>query len=162
MRFVQVYALLTLLGNGCAPSALQTQARAANALALGANETLPLLESAYRAEGMRAIDAAHTEQEATLALVRIRQRWQPVWGLCADDQAGPSHHCHDGAWPALVAAQNAWARALEQQAAGTPLDNTTTDRLFRQIRSAYCDLKHALPAGITLASALVSECNESP
>lgn len=162
MRFFQVYLLLVLLGNGCTPSALPAQARMASTLALGANEVLPWLESAYRAEGLRAIDTARTEREATVALEQVRQRWRPVWGLCADDEAGPTHHCHDGAWPALVTAQDAWAKALERQATGAALDTATLDLLFRGIRAAYCDLKTALPTGVALAPTIAQGCNASP
>lgn len=162
MRVLQVYGLLALLVNGCAPSALQVQARAANALALGANDALASLESAYRAEGLRAINTAGTEREARGALEHVRQRWQPVWGVCADAVAAPADRCHGGAWPALVAAQRAWAEALEQQVAGSTLDGVTADRLFRQIRLAYCDLKTALPAGVSLAPVIAQGCNASP
>jgi len=160
---LQVYALLFVLGNGCATTAVQAQLRTANALALGVNRVLPLLESAYRAEGLEAIDAARSQQDANRRLSHVRERWRPVWGLCtADDSGGPGHRCHDGAWPALVAAQGAWATALEKQIAGEPIDRVQLDQLFRQIRGAYCDLKSVLPSGVALAPAIASGCNGAP
>lgn len=162
MRFLLVLILFVTPDPGCAPSTLQTQIHAANTLALGANSVLPSLESAYRAEGLQAIDTAQTELSATVALERVRQRWQRVWGVCTDDAAGPTHRCHDGAWPALVYAQETWAKALEQQAAGTALNSDSLHLLFQQIHAAYCDLKNALPPGTAIAPAIVQGCSTSP
>lgn len=138
----------------CTPDALQVQARAANAFALAANRGLPELVRAYRLEGERAIERAPDRAAAVAALAAVRTRWARVWGTdaqgqpCGDGDAAGS--CRNGAWPALRAAEDAWAFALERQIAGEKLQLADVLRLAGDLRGAYCGLRGALPDGVAI------------
>lgn len=139
--------LILLLGiSTCTPSALQVQARLANSIALGGNRTLPLLVDAYRSEGLRIIAQAHESgQSRSVAEQRLAAHtdaWRPVWGDC-DENTG---QCQGGAWPALRAAHEAWASALEQQISGQPLDLASATQHAQNMQRAYCALRSAVPS----------------
>lgn len=144
----------------CSPSALQVQAHLVNDQALAANEVLPVLLEAYRQEGIAAIRQAPSLNDAQQALEGVRHRWAPVWGVCGDTQAGPTHHCHDGAWPLLADAQNAWASVLEHEIKGTPIDAATVTSVARAMKSAYCMLETVLPSGTRIPEALHAGCQK--
>jgi murein L,D-transpeptidase YcbB/YkuD len=121
--------VLLALALGCSPAARQTQSVAATSFAAAGNTALVHLHTAYRDEGLRAIDAAPTRAEGEAALVVVRAKWRPVWQ----------------AWEAVRAAQNAWATALESGAKDDEIARTMA--AFGQ---AYCKLLGVLPAGVAL------------
>lgn len=140
LRAPMLLALLTVCA-ACAGGAVQFHAKAANAVALAANEALPALVATYRGEGLDAIARAPDRPAAEAALAALRARWRPVWGTC--DGEPPS--CRDGAWPALRAAHAAWAEALEQAIAGRPLDLAAARAHAARLRATYCAVRAAAP-----------------
>ena len=157
-------ALLCLL-SACGPNQLQNQARIANAFALAGNAALPVLVDAYQHEGVTAILAAADRDAAERALEAVRVRWRPLWGADALGQDCASvvgAECHGGAWPALRAAEAAWADELEREMAGRPMDPAVVQRLGDDLRSAYCELRAAIPAGVTIPQLpLLTPCSSS-
>lgn len=112
-QFMRLRVAWLVLLLSCSPSELQVQAHIANAIAIGANDALPTLVSAYRAEGDAAIASASTREAADAALAEVRTRWQPVWGSEPDgtpcrgvaDASGLSS-CRNGAWQELAASES--------------------------------------------------------
>lgn len=155
----KIGCLLGLMAlQACTPSALQVQVHAANDLAVGANSILPALLHAYRAEGMQVAQQAPTLTDAQQELERVRRRWHPVWGECNDTQAGPTHHCHDGAWPILVDAQDTWVSILERQAQGASIDSQTIASAAHLLQVAYCGIQSALPPGTEVPPVIRRGC----
>lgn len=142
---LRVFALLLVSATTCTPSALQVQARLANAVALAGNRTLPALIQAYRADGLRVIAEGHaaglpregTEQRLAAHVAA----WRPVWGDCDDDTG----ECSNGAWPAVRATHEAWARALEAQIASDAPNLTALTEQAAAMHRAFCALRGAVP-----------------
>lgn len=155
-RLARIAALVApiVLVLGCTQSALQTQIRAANVVALAANEALPAMIAQYRADGLAAIAAAPDRPAAERALAETRSRWHSVWGTCDGEPLA----CRDGAWPALRAAHDAWAAALERYVSGAPLDVAAAIDFATRLRAAYCNLRGALPASVRLPDVPGATC----
>lgn len=161
---VQGWVLLTVsiaslaaiyAAEGCGESAVQVQARTANAVALAANAALPLLAAKYRADGLAIIADAPDRATAEARLDAHRRVWVGVWGHCDGDPP----RCHDGAWPALREAHDAWATALERQAQGGTIDLAEALRDAAALRAAYCALRAFPPAAAALPQVPLAPCD---
>lgn len=127
VALVAIFALTLIPGilGGCSPSSAQWQAQAdvASTAADTMNRVvLPVLEDAYRLDGLRAIRSAANAAEVDAALDRVRKRWAPIWA----------------SWDGVVAAHDAWARTIE--ARGDPVATGAA------ARDAYCRLRASAPA----------------
>lgn len=142
--------------SACSDSAVQIEARTANAIALEANNTLPAVVRIYTDEGLAVIRAAASADAANLGLAQVRSRWRRVWGTEADGSpcvgVGTSNGtpCRNGAWQGLSASENTWALALERQIAGQPIDLATATRMGSDLHASYCALRGAMPDGVHL------------
>lgn len=151
-----VISALCLLLMSCSPTALQIQARTANAIALAADDLLPVVVHAYRTEGLAVIQAAPTRASAISGLEQVRFRWRHVWGAeldgspCMGTGNITGSPCRNGAWQGLMASEDAWAVALEKQLAGQPFDLTAAARMAGDLHTSYCALRGAVPDGVTL------------
>ncbi len=132
---------LALATTACGASAIQTQARVANTVALAANTALPLLVERYKADGLAIIAAAPDRATAEARLEIHRVAWQPVWGRCTADP--PT--CAGGAWNSLRAAHDAWAAVLESAGAGEAVTAAHLLERARLLGVAYCELRASLP-----------------
>lgn len=141
----------------CATTNTRSQIEAGNQRVRAMEDIRAQLANQYQAEGHTVIQQASTPEEAQTLLVGVRQRWAHLWGTCDMVAIDTTHHCHDGAWPTLVAAQQAWAAALEQSA-GT----TVVQQAGETLRQAYCGVEMAIPSGITAPPAVHVACNERP
>lgn len=121
-------------------SELQTQARAANAIASAANGVLPQLIALYREEGIRRIRSAPDRLSAERDLRDLRAQWRPLWGDCD----GPD--CRGGAWEGLRAAHDAWAQILERQMAGEQMSLPTVIEMTVRLQRNFCAVRGAVPA----------------
>lgn len=111
---VVVLGMWGLSQMACAPSALQVQARAADALGRTVNSATAMFHDMERHEGSAAIKRATTRDEAEAGLQEVELKWKPLWD----------------AVDSFAAAQDAWISAMQS---GKPLP----DRLLM----AACDLK---------------------
>ena len=105
----------------CTDPARQVQVHAADGVAQSANAALPLLVSHYRLEGITAIEAAQTREEALASVAKVKETWKPVWD----------------AWEALRTAQDAWATGLETDG--------DLGALLPKLQAAWCALLAVWP-----------------
>jgi hypothetical protein len=113
-----LFVLLQAVGNhGCASSQPQ-QAAALTAVARQVNASQTVLLRTYEAEGLAAIQAAATREEAEAALRGVRERWRPIWA--AVDTFSVAH--------------DAWATSVEN---GGAFDAT-------ELLASYCALQPVL------------------
>ncbi len=151
---MMIFAVLCVFS--CSPSALQVQARVANAMALEANNVLPTLVHIYTAEGLSVIHESQTLEAANQGLASVRLRWRRVWGIEAD--GSPCHGagtasgtpCANGAWQGLSASENVWAVTLEKQIAGQPFDLAAAVQMASDLHASYCALRGAVPDDVHL------------
>jgi len=120
--------LAALLCASCSPAQWQTQGEVAAVVSDVANDrVLPLLESAYRADGLMGVERARDPNEAQLYFVEWKARWLPVWA----------------AWEVFSEAHAAWVAAINS--------NGDTWATGEAVRKAFCVLKtNALTAGTRL------------
>ena len=65
------------VGIGCVPT--QTEATVANVVAVAANETLPVLVTAWSQEAMACVNDAGTREQADTCIAGVDRAWLPVW-----------------------------------------------------------------------------------
>lgn len=121
--------IICILLVSCSPSALQLQARIADAIGRTANSALPVLVESETEQGNVAIDSATSATEANERLRVIVDRWRPFWG----------------AWEILREAQGQWATLIEQSRAGRPIGALEAVRIVGSIQRAWCALSASLP-----------------
>lgn len=112
-----VVVVLGMWGLGqmaCTPSALQIQARAADALGRTVNAATSIFHDMEKKEGSAAIKKATTRDEAEAGLQKVELKWKPLWD----------------AVDSFAAAQDAWISSMQK---GKPLPD--------QLLTAVCDLK---------------------
>jgi hypothetical protein len=127
LSFVRAAVFVIAVGSSlvsCTPSARQIQAQTANALAVSANASLPVVVEQFRQDSLRAIDQSKTEPEARQKLAAIDARYEPIWK----------------AWEALRLAQDGWATVLE--------NGLDTLAAFLSLKGAYCGLLSLWPKEI--------------
>lgn len=100
---------------GCAPSARQTQAVTASAIAVVVNTSVDALLVEAESREMAIVRDAQDRDTAEAGLTADRARWAPVWA----------------AVDALAVAHDQWATALET---GGTIDPQATEE-------AFCDLR---------------------
>ena len=122
---------------GCSDAARQVQIHLADATAEGANAGLPVLISAYDAEGVAVIQAAKTREEAEAGVAEVKARWAPVWA----------------AWEVLRLAQDVWATALE--------DGSDLTAALKAVKEGYCGLKAVWPKTIPAVPLVPVKCAEA-
>jgi len=133
-----VLLLLVLPFVGCGPAAQQTQALAANSVAVAANTALPMLVEVYDQEGRIEIAKSDSRAEAEYRLERVRERWRPIW---------------EG-YDAFVAAHGVWATAIEA--------GTVSPAVASEVREAYCALRRAAAESVALPDYPLVTCGGGP
>lgn len=154
-----MFCLVTV--GACTVSGLRAQIDASNQRVREVEAVRTQLASQYQAEGQAAIQGATTIVEAQSSLASVRQRWSALWGTCNDATPGPNRACHDGAWPTLVAAQDAWASTMERAQQSTP-DVGSVQQAAESLRRAYCGVESALPSGVTPPPSVHTACTDRP
>ncbi len=119
-----VFGALVMLA-GCSPAHWAAQREAAAVVSDVANhKALPLLEAAFRADGLMGVERAQGAAEAQLYFIEWKARWLPVWA----------------AWQVFSEAHAAWVAAINSE--GDVLATAEA------ARNAFCLLKsNALKAG---------------
>jgi len=125
-------ALFAVTLTCCAP---RLEAQTANAMAIAANAALPMLVDQYKAEGIEAIDAAASKDQALAELAVVRERWRTVWQ----------------AWDAVQAAHDAWATSIEQ--------GVGSAKSQEAMRTAYCNLLELWPKGLPAMPLSIVRCS---
>lgn len=137
-----VLLALVLSQVGCPDWVRQAQIQTANSVAQAANATLPMLVETYRQEGLAAIesvkDKGGTADDARKAIESVKTKWQPIWE----------------AWAALRIAEDAWAKALEE-------DKDTTAALVG-VRTAYCGFMARWPGSVPVIPLAPVICRSVP
>lgn len=133
-----VVLLLVMPLVGCTSAATQTQAVAADTVARVTNATLPSLVEAYDQEGLAAIEASDSRDEAEYRLELVREKWRPVWE----------------ALEVFASVHDAWATALEA--------GTDTAAIAAEVRDAYCTLRGAALPSVELPDYPVIPCGGGP
>lgn len=114
--------LAALLCAGCGPTAIQTQATAANTIARAANASTASLAETYTLRGEALIDGSSSRNEALALLQAHREQWRPVWA----------------AIDALASAHDLWATSLES--------GIGSAEAAAALMAAWCDLAEAVRA----------------
>lgn len=119
------------------------------------------LVRAYESEGLAVVQGANDATDARSRLEGVRHRWVSLWGVCAEETTGAPRSCHDGAWPQLLLAQEAWARLLEH-AQETSVDTTAFRQAADALQRAYCAAETAIPSGVSVPPDLHAACVTRP
>lgn len=122
LAWTMIFGPLIFL-SGCANPALP-----AHYGGLAANRALPVLVQIQEREGDLVI-AEHAGDKAAIdaGLAEVEERWAPFWT----------------AWEAFVAAQRAWADAVERKDHASVID-----ALGRATVTAFCSARRALPEAV--------------
>jgi hypothetical protein len=116
VRLVVLVLAVALVG--CAPSHWAAQREAASAVSDVSNDyVLPLIETAYRSDGIMSVERARDANEAQLYFIEWKARWLPVWA----------------AWEVYREAFSAWRAAINSNG-----DVVTTGEA---VRNAFCTLR---------------------
>jgi len=122
-----VGGIFLLAALGCSSSSSrQVQAKAANAIAVAANQAASLLVDQYRKELGKCL-AFDTRLEFAMCVGKVNNDWARVR---AD-------------WADLADLQNQWATALEK-------GSSEVEVYAQAVLKAYCDIAPDLPPGIAL------------